>query len=255
MPENSCLQCATPSAPSVTGTAPDAEDPFQVPVGQLTFDAEGNEGGPYHSRRATWPEDKGGDPGVTIGRGYDMGQRSQKAVLTDLLAAGVPKADAQTLSAGARKTGDAAKQFVHQANVAKIQISPQAQKVLFIKTYNYYVEEVKFIFNKADTVALYGKADWESLHPRIRDVLVDLDYRGEYSPQTRRSLQPLLVANDLAKICAHLSNEDWMLNRWHVPPRRFQQRVEYLQGLPGVVPLKKKLDGAVSEAKPKKALP
>src|SRR5262249_47329950 len=46
---------STTSGNSGSGnTLPPAND-FVVPRGQLTFDAEGQEGGPYHSRKLHWP--------------------------------------------------------------------------------------------------------------------------------------------------------------------------------------------------------
>ncbi|VVO35587.1 hypothetical protein [Pseudomonas fluorescens] len=64
---------------------------LKVPYGQLTFDVEGNdiedESHPlyrYFSRVVHWP---GGASGITIGRGYDLGQRP--APESDLRAAGV----------------------------------------------------------------------------------------------------------------------------------------------------------------------
>ena len=62
---------------------------LKVPYGQLTFDVEGNDiedsskaGHRYFSRVVHWP---GGASGVTIGRGYDFGQRPTPD--TDLSAA------------------------------------------------------------------------------------------------------------------------------------------------------------------------
>lgn len=50
-----------------------------VPKGQLTFDAEGNDNNdsPYFSRHIHWP---GGVSGVTIGRGYDLGQQNDPSL-------------------------------------------------------------------------------------------------------------------------------------------------------------------------------
>src|SRR5690606_34158303 len=58
-------------------------DCLTMSQGQVTFDAEGNDipGNAYFSRVLHWP---GGASGVTIGRGYDMKERTQAAVLQDL---------------------------------------------------------------------------------------------------------------------------------------------------------------------------
>ena len=59
---------------------------LKVPKGQLTFDAEGNDidTSPWFSRKIHWP---GGVSGVTIGRGYDLGQ--QASANEDLVQIGV----------------------------------------------------------------------------------------------------------------------------------------------------------------------
>jgi murein DD-endopeptidase MepM/ murein hydrolase activator NlpD len=70
----------------------DDEDDFSVSSGQLTFDAEGLEKpGRFFSRRLHVP---GPWSGATIGRGYDMRERSKDEIVADLAAAGVAKAKA-----------------------------------------------------------------------------------------------------------------------------------------------------------------
>lgn len=63
---------------------------LKVPEGQLTFDAEGTEGGKWHSRTVHWP---GGASGVTIGRGYDLGYKSAKEITADFTTAGISASD------------------------------------------------------------------------------------------------------------------------------------------------------------------
>lgn len=67
----------------------------QPAAGKITFDAEGQEGGRFHSRELHVPS---GSSGVTIGRGYDMSQKSAFRIKRDLMAAGVSKEDAEKLS-------------------------------------------------------------------------------------------------------------------------------------------------------------
>ena len=54
--------------------------------GVLTWEAEGSEGGRYHSRVLHVPSNTSG---LTIGRGYDMKDRSAAEAQKDLIAAGV----------------------------------------------------------------------------------------------------------------------------------------------------------------------
>jgi hypothetical protein len=55
----------------------------------------------------------------------------------------------------------------------------------------------------------YGKCDWDKLHAAIQELIVDLKYRGDYTPTSREVIQPPIVANDLeglAKAMADRSN-------------------------------------------------
>lgn len=61
---------------------------FRVDAGQLTFDAEGSEGGRFHSREAHVPP---GPSGVTIGRGYDLGQHTKAQIRAALTGIGLSK--------------------------------------------------------------------------------------------------------------------------------------------------------------------
>lgn len=199
---------------------------FSVPEGQLTFDAEGQEArGAYFSRKAHWP---GGASGVTIGRGYDMRERTRESVASELGAAGVPRADAELLAQGATLTGDEAARFIARVEVKAIQISPMAQKKLFSAVYGQYAADVKRISNKPDAVAKYGNVDWENLNPAIKDVAVDLRYRGDYTPATRREVQELIANNDLQGLYDVLSDEAKMTGEWRVPRDRFERRRDYL---------------------------
>ncbi|TSC31415.1 calcium-binding protein [Corallococcus sp. Z5C101001] len=199
---------------------------FSVPEGQLTFDAEGQETrGAYFSRKAHCP---GGASGVTIGRGYDMRERTQESVVSDLIAAGVPRGDAELLAQGAKLTGNEAAHFIARADVKVIQISPMAQKKLFSAVYGQYAADVKRISSKSDTVAKYGNVDWENLDPALKDVVVDLRYRGDYTPATRREIQEIIAHNDLQGLYDVLSNQAKMTGEWGVPRDRFERRRDYL---------------------------
>ena len=75
-------------------------------VGRLTFEAEGQEGGPFHSRRFHVPSS---GSGLTIGRSYDMKLRSKSDVRDDLIMARLDAAKAVLISqaAGLKRTGRA----------------------------------------------------------------------------------------------------------------------------------------------------
>ena len=76
---------------------------FKVPFGQFTFDHEGNEGGPYHSRVPHLPLNSAS--GVTIGRGYDVGNRTKYQVIQHLTEAGADPTLIEEMAEAAGKGG------------------------------------------------------------------------------------------------------------------------------------------------------
>lgn len=195
-------------------------------AGVLTWDAEGQEGGPYHSRILHVPSSASG---LTIGRGYDMKMRSAAAISADLTWAGLTVVEAQKVSLAAGKSGTAAARFVIDSDLLDFEISPQVQLKLFTKVYADYEAQVKTICAKSDTVKAYGKVDWDKLHEGIKTMLVDLLYRGDYTPSSRKLIQSHVAANDFAKFKAVMvDGTHWTA----VPALRQQQRVAYLNSFP-----------------------
>lgn len=203
------------------GTA-DLGPDFQVPRGQLTFDAEGTEGGRYHSRAAHVPSV--GASGVTIGRGYDVGQHGSQQAIEALTGAGVSPEQAAILAEAAGKKQGSAQSWLAQNQGRLEELTPEQQKALFETTYGDMAADVQRISSKSDTRAAYGEVDLDAVDPTVRDLLVDLRYRGDYTPATRRGVQPLAAADDLAGMAAHLADRD----QWSsVPADRFARRRDY----------------------------
>lgn len=201
----------------------DSKDPYKVKRGQLTFDAEGQEGGKYHSRHAHWP---GGASGVTIGRGYDMGGRTSASVYSDLVDAGVPSDVAHQYSAGAGLKGSKAGNWVSKNRDDIPDISPEAQNKLFDKTYAEQEKEVRRISEKPDAVKKYGAVCWDNLDPKIKDSLVDLKYRGDYTSSSRKFLQKAAADNDSETFGKAMTDR----SHWgNVPADRLNRRVNYWQ--------------------------
>lgn len=211
---------------SLTSLAPapaqDAE--LTVVKGQLTFDAEGNDdsSSPYYSRTPHVPS---GSSGLTIGRGYDLKERAKAAVINDLKSAGLAEDAAKAYAGAVGKKGDDAKKYIKD-NKAKLKdISKAAQKKLFEATYEEIAKDVKRICEKADVVQAYGKTEWAQLSPKIKDVLVDLRFRGDYTPSSRRLIQKYVASNDLAKFKIEIQKK---ANWANVPEDRFKRRSKYL---------------------------
>lgn len=196
-----------------------------VPFGQLTFNAEGQENtSRYFSRQAHWP---GGVSGVTIGRGYDLGQRTRQSVVSDLTRAGLDRTDALTLSRGSGLVGLKAQDFLKNNKQTLPTISLEQQQTLFSDVLvPQYVNDVKRILNKPDVIDAYGKITWEDLPTRMQELLFDLRYRGDYSPVVRSQLHPFLAAEDYQGAYQFLADKDFWSKRG-VPKDRIERRADF----------------------------
>ncbi|MEE9684786.1 pesticin C-terminus-like muramidase [Lelliottia amnigena] len=145
--------------------------------GKLTYNAEGNDisSSIYYSRVIHWP---GNDlSGVTLGRGYDMGDRSESDVYNDMVTSGISDEQAAKISKGAGLKGSAARDFV-ALNKAKIgEIALQQQETLFSITYPKYIDRTIVNYNKW-TTGVSGVKPWDALDAQIQEVLVDFVYQG-----------------------------------------------------------------------------
>lgn len=197
------------------------ESGIDIPLpetGRLTFDAEGREGGRHHSRRLHVPTDAGG---LTVGRGYDMKARNEAEIRRHLVRAGVAAGDARRLARARGRTGAAARAFIVDAGLEDFEIAPEAQLVLFRLVYDEIAADARRLATKPDVTRVYGATDWEALHPAIRDLVVDLRYRGDYTPRSRRFLQAHVARNDLVAFAAGIADE----RNWPGVPRdRFLRR-------------------------------
>ena len=197
-------------------------DDFKVTRGQLTFDAEGQEGGKYHSRTPHVPSNASG---VTIGRGYDLKHRKKTEVIADMVAAGIAQADANAYSGGVGLTGAAARKFIKDSGAKLKEITAAQQKSLFETTYEEIETDVKRICGKADVVKAYGKTDWANLNAAIKDVLIDLRYRGDYTPSSRKLIQEATAQNDYETFREKIVDRS---NWSNVPKDRFDRRVKFI---------------------------
>ncbi len=191
--------------------------------GRLTFDAEGQEGGPFHSRCLHVPSE---GSGLTLGRGYDMKRRSKAEVRDDLLAAGVAPQAAQLISQAAGLSGAEAEEFVAENDLEDFEISLAGQVSLFEATYRELAADTRRLATKPDVTRRFGATDWEGLDPAIRELLIDLRFRGDYTPASRRFLQPHVAANDLAGLSLEIADRE----RWStVPEDRFERRRRFCE--------------------------
>jgi hypothetical protein len=225
MPTSSALTTAKKSSPAKKPpkSYTDIQAVVNPKVGQLTFDAEGQEGGRYASRYLHVPSDSSG---LTIGRGYDMKKKSGSQILADLVSAGLTQEDANKLTPAARLSGALARTFVEKNSLQDFSITPTQQARLFELSYAVEAAETQRIATKEDVTAKYGACDWAKLDPAIKAVLIDLKFRGDYTPTSRTLIQKHVAANDLAAFAKAMSQR----SSWAgVPQDRFQRRVAFLK--------------------------
>ena len=171
------LQLITPSA--------NTQDVFAPFRGSITWVAEGGNGNVTLSIH--WPDTA--NSGVTIGVGYDMGERTYSQSYADLVAAGVPTAQAQQIANGAGLKGEDAHQFVLSNRDSIGPITPAQRLALFDNTYPTYVTIAidRYEYHRTHDTAAGGTGlplseplgmPFEQLHWAIQDMVVDFVYQG-----------------------------------------------------------------------------
>ncbi|WP_447723153.1 N-acetylmuramidase family protein [Enterobacter asburiae] len=203
-----------------------------VPKGQLTFDAEGNDNNdsPYFSRHIHWP---GGVSGVTIGRGYDLGQQNDPASDFGSIELSHPLNHWLVESKGLSGS-DAENRYKSASNsIGDYEITRKQQYDLFVITYNRLEDDVKRICQKSNTIRVYHpnpnttpEQAWKDIPEKIKEVLVDLRYRGDYTPHARSLIQRHAYSGDLSSFGQVLSNRTQWSN---VPQDRFLRRVRFYE--------------------------
>ncbi|MFC4656737.1 SH3 domain-containing protein [Rheinheimera marina] len=214
--------------PAASGPIPSDhnQNDFQVAAGQLTFDAEGMEQpGRYFSRQPHVPTDSSG---VTLGRGYDMRDKTPASIKADLTSCGLSSDSASQFSRAAGLSGATARRFLLQQQLGSFEINPAQQKQLFTLTYQQMLSDVMRICRKPDLVARYGPTDWAQLPAKVQDLVVDLRYRGDYTPSSRLKLQPLLVRYNSGAMAQLMADETYWCSDEKVPRDRFVRRRDYL---------------------------
>jgi len=202
---------------------------LKVERGQLTFDVEGNDiedpAHPLHiyfSRKVHWP---GGASGITIGRGYDLGQN--KNAEADLAAANIPEPLYSWLIGAKGLHGQAARNYLKAASaeIKRFSISRKQQHELFKPVYEFMESEVLRISGNPGTTDKYGTLNWSLTHNAIKDLIIDLKYRGDYDNRSRALLQRHITNNDINKLYSVISAP----SNWpNVPSDRFNRRINHI---------------------------
>lgn len=214
---------------------------LNVAKGQLTFNSEGNdiENSIYFSRHPHVPNNRGvviGISGVTFGRGLDLGQQSRSYIQslfremeknTKPLSASLTK----WLLGSVALQGAAALTYCNSIDqhVPKIEqfLTRKQQYFLFNAVYSHQYEITNRVLSKGTEIdQVMVTANLDSYDQSVQDVLVDLTFRGDNSPRTRRYFLNDLV-NGKEKFKANISNTHWK-DAFGVPTERFNSRKGFL---------------------------
>lgn len=202
------------STPLPTARTP---GPLHVRQGQITFDAEGHDyitaippfrkrRTPYFSRVLQWP---GGNSGVTLGRGYDMGNRSRGEVFATLRRAGIEEYQAVICSKAAGLKGNQAKQFVTVFGPMVGEISHQQQIALFEAAYREKSRYAEGVYNR-NSATVKEPLQWSNIDEKIKEVFIDTLYQGNAS--AKKMVVLMAENNDMEKIINYLQTDPYQGN-------------------------------------------
>lgn len=173
--------------------------------GELTINGEGAGDETLHLH---WPGNSAS--GVTIGYGYDLGQRSKTEIRGHMSAAGLPESQIAILENASGVMGSAAGAFVTNNSAAFGSITEAQRVSIFQNIMPQYESRAR---GRA-TTEFYGagaanyNTDWQltdeqynALHPAIHELLVDLTFQGAYSNGSSwggsyARINPILVSDD-----------------------------------------------------------
>jgi hypothetical protein len=128
--------------------------------------------------------------GVTLGAGYDMGNRTQAEVEADLVAAGIDPAIAAALSQGAGLKGNEAAEFVND-NQGLVDLNREQQIGLAHNEMGDYVDAVQEAFSGYD------------LTQNQFDALVSFSYNlgaGVFNPDVNPQLAAAVESGDIGQV-------------------------------------------------------
>ena len=187
-------------------------------TGRFTFEAEGSTdpSNPYFIGKLSHPSSVSG---VTIGAGYDMGERNGSAVKTDLINSGASAQLAAQMAEGAGLTGRAAEQFVKDNRAALMITDIAVLRRLFMIIYPGYVQSAhkSFDFHMSSFQTLmptYGKQykdatpfAWKDLFPSMRVMATDFIYQG-FGAMKKHHGRPMhfCMANNFDWLIQYITN-------------------------------------------------
>ncbi|ELY2563603.1 peptidoglycan-binding protein [Cronobacter sakazakii] len=206
--------------------------PLHVREAQFTFDNEWTDyitatdpfrphPYPWFSRILHWPHSAAS--GVTLGRGYDMGNRSAGEIFATLRQAGIEEYKAILASKAAFLKGREAASFVKFYGPLFGEITHQQQIRLFEISIQFYISEAKRIFN-GRKARMMSAISWEKMRVRLKDIYIDSLYQG---CESAGEFARLILLDDLKSVRLYLKTDRAQMNSHG----RNLKRLQYINGL------------------------
>ncbi|MBT0721473.1 peptidoglycan-binding protein [Rosenbergiella collisarenosi] len=162
---------------------------LRVSEGQMTFDAEGldyitaitpfrQRYYPSFSRILHWPSKF--SSGVTLGRGYDMGNRTSGEIFSTLRQAGIEEYKAVICSKASYLKGRQAEQFVRVYGNLIGEITHSQQIKIFEMVYREKINYAKGVYSR-NSRHVTNALTWYQIDRGIHDVFIDTLYQGNKS--------------------------------------------------------------------------
>jgi len=199
-----------------------------TPGQRLAYDAEGTDAQCQYPHVPGWWQY---NSGVTWGHGYDMRDKKPTKIIADLLKAGISSSIAYEFAQAAGLKGRKAYNWLLDKGLDECFMTAGQQQRLFVISYEEIRASAKRIYSKHGCRKAYGwLLLWEDLQQPIQDIIIDLRFRGDWTPKTRRWLADAVRSNNLEIFSrAMRSKQYWRLRR-RVPKDRFKRRVGFLRG-------------------------
>lgn len=182
----------------------------------LTYNSEGNNDPKsiFYSRKLHHPSM---NSGPTIGRGYDLSQKTVEQVRKELQAASFSPNKIELLIKGVGLIGNEAKKFITENK--NFEISLEEQQNLFSLIYPIYQKETAKLF----------KENWDKIPATYQEILVDLRYRGDIT-KSRKPFIDLaiqkLVKGENEDFDNFIKDDSW---KTHCNKDRIERRVKKLE--------------------------
>lgn len=190
---------------------------------KLTYDAEGTD----EQCRCPHVPPKSG---VTWGHGYDCWLKSSSKILGDLLSVGIDREMAYIFSQCSGLRGRLARVWLRDSGLDQEVMTPSQQVALFLISYREMENSARLLYSKPSCRTGYGWIlTWDSLLQPIRDIIVDLRFRGDWIPSSRKFLADAIRSNSVQVFAEAMDTFSFWRLRMGVPKDRHKRRIQFLK--------------------------